>query len=551
MAYCVFTCKKAEKGGADGGLSAHIDREKWDDKQHKMVPFVPQSVVHPERSHLNKEYLLPPGMGRTEAIEKRIKEAGITRKIRDDQAKFLAFVCSSDHGTMQKIYDEGRFEAWVAANISFMEKTFGKENVVGCAGHMDEVSYHLHFTVVPIIMGPSAERPDTMKQYEKRNGKEKRRYKKQEVVARLCAKDVFTPENAEQWQTDYALHMQAAGFDLQRGEHGSQAIHMDPAVHNAIVAEEAKIMAEKDGLEMQKEALADEVEMLQTEKRSLTLDIDALNKQKTQTEKAVKGLETMCTNLTTQKNHLSTELTDLQSELSAGKISLSDYQAKKSAIEDQISKCDTKLADKQHKLEAKNAELQTIIDKVNHYNVFNASFQVPHKKITIPRITERPPRLGNIDEWMKVQNARIREQFEGSLDDFGKTVMDAAEQSIIAERALRLQQQDGMAKLSQDYQRETYLRRQLIHDVLGLLDLFEIPGTAKIIYTVAFALMGGEYVSVPCAGGGSVSSEEGWDGRKKDEDDESFRLRCWLHAAKTVRTARRTPTISQGYKSKR
>ncbi|MCQ2374452.1 MAG: hypothetical protein MJ069_00930, partial [Salinivirgaceae bacterium] len=45
--------------------------------------------------------------------------------------------------------------------------------------------------------------PDTKKQFEKRNGKEKRRYKKQEVTARLCAKEVFTPANAEQWQTDY------------------------------------------------------------------------------------------------------------------------------------------------------------------------------------------------------------------------------------------------------------------------------------------------------------------------------------------------------------
>lgn len=53
-----------------------------------MMPFVPKSVIHPELSYLNKEYLLPPGMGRSEAIEKRIREAGITRKIRDDQAKF-------------------------------------------------------------------------------------------------------------------------------------------------------------------------------------------------------------------------------------------------------------------------------------------------------------------------------------------------------------------------------------------------------------------------------------------------------------------------------
>ena len=40
MAYCVFTCKKPERGAADGGLSAHIDREKWDGKEHKMAESI-------------------------------------------------------------------------------------------------------------------------------------------------------------------------------------------------------------------------------------------------------------------------------------------------------------------------------------------------------------------------------------------------------------------------------------------------------------------------------------------------------------------------------
>jgi len=360
MAYCVFTCKKPERGAADGGLSAHIDREKWDSKEHKMVPFVPDSVIHPGLSYLNKEYLLPPGMGRTEAVNKRIKEAGITRKIRDDQAKFLAFLCTSDRDTMQKIYNEGRWQAWVDANISFMQKTFGRENVVGCAGHMDEVTFHLHFTVVPIIMGQAAERDDTKKQFEKRNGKEKRRYKKQEVTARLCARDVFTQENAEQWQTDYALHMQAAGFDIERGVHGSKAKHMDPAVYNAIKAEEAKLEAEKVGLEMQKEVLEDEVDSLQSEKDTLAHEVETLNKQKKQAETAVKGLQKMCDNLTVQKTQLTTDLSELQNQLSAGKISLAEYNQKKENVEKQISNCDAKLADKQQKLEAKQTELQDI-----------------------------------------------------------------------------------------------------------------------------------------------------------------------------------------------
>ncbi len=86
-----------------------------------------------------------------------------------------------------------------------------------------------------------------------------------------------------------------------------------------------------------------------------------------------------------------------------------------------------------------------------------------------------------------------------------------------------------------------------LDDVAGLLSLFEKPDTAKLVREVAIALMGGHYVSIPCAGGGSVSSETGWDGRKKDEEDENFRLRCWLHAAKTVKDSRKAQTKQKGH----
>ena len=93
---------------------------------------------------------------------------------------------------------------------------------------------------------------------------------------------------------------------------------------------------------------------------------------------------------------------------------------------------------------------------------------------------------------------------------------------------------------------ETYVAANYT-DTLDLLALFEKPDTAKLVREVAIALMGGHYVSIPCAGGGSVSSETGWDGRKKDEEDENFRLRCWLHAARTVKNSRKVQTKRKSY----
>ena len=54
MGYAVFTCTKGKGGAAaEGGLSAHIERQIWDAKQQKMVKFIPKSVIHAELTVLN------------------------------------------------------------------------------------------------------------------------------------------------------------------------------------------------------------------------------------------------------------------------------------------------------------------------------------------------------------------------------------------------------------------------------------------------------------------------------------------------------------------
>lgn len=252
-------------------------------------------------------------------------------------------------------------------------------------------------------------------------------------------------------------------------------------------------------------------------------------------------------NLASQKAQLTSDLDGLQNQLSAGKISLDEYNRKKADLEKQISNCDVKLADKQQKLEHKMTELQDIKDKVNFYDVADVRFDVPEIKVRPPKITERPPRFRNIDDWTKAQNANISEQFHNALNSFGKTVMDAAQNSILGERKFRLMNQRDMEKLSEDYHTEKYLRHQQIHETLDLLALFEKPDTAKLVREVAIALMGGRSVSIPCADSGSVSNETGWDGRKKDEENEDFQLRCWLHAAKTIKASRYVPTKRKGY----
>lgn len=268
MSYAVLTCAKQSGGAAGGGLSAHIERQIWDAEQKTMIEFRPASVKHPELTKTNKEYILPEGIGRSEAIEARIKEAGITRKIRADQTRCLCFLCTSDKATMDDIVKQGRFDDYAQACIDFMKEEFGAENVISACAHFDETTAHLHISVVPIINGPAPERADTKKQHEARKGKEKRRYKKQEVTARLSAKDVFTPENSERWQEEFPKFLQERGFNLERGEKGSKAKHMDPATYNAIQAEIEELQQERVAAEEKLASKKDELATAEDELKS-------------------------------------------------------------------------------------------------------------------------------------------------------------------------------------------------------------------------------------------------------------------------------------------
>lgn len=280
--FAVCTMKK--QTGRGGGLSAHIDREVYDPKQDKMIPFRPASVRDDSRTALNRECIESSmNIGRTQAIWKRLSEAGFsrrkddeeekkkkTRKIKDNAVIALCFVCTSDEETMKKLEKEGKLDAWIKKNIEWFQREFGKENVVSAMLHMDETTPHLHITVVPITTAEAKERKEKpkfdengnpIKKYETdKNGKiildekgraivKKRSYKKQKVSARLSAKDICNPLAMNRWQTEYAEAMKE--FGMKRGVVGSKQKNVPPAEWNLqqlngqLVAVEKEVQQQK------------------------------------------------------------------------------------------------------------------------------------------------------------------------------------------------------------------------------------------------------------------------------------------------------------------
>jgi len=81
----------------------------------------------------------------------RIKAAGVERKISAKQNSVIRIVLTGSHNRMNEIEKSGKLNAWIDANLDWLKRTFGEENLVSCVLHMDEKTPHLHASVVPIV----------------------------------------------------------------------------------------------------------------------------------------------------------------------------------------------------------------------------------------------------------------------------------------------------------------------------------------------------------------------------------------------------------------
>jgi hypothetical protein len=166
----------------------------------------------PALRHLNQELVNHAQRSYWDLATERIQQLQLPR-LRKDAVRAVEILLTASEERFPKDPATGRRadireSPWVKDNLDFLQKRYGKENVIGCMLHQDESTPHLHAIVVPI----------TQKQ---------RVYKGAPVGAavRLSARDLFSPTDLRQLQTDYAEAM--APYGLQRGTKYSTAIHED------------------------------------------------------------------------------------------------------------------------------------------------------------------------------------------------------------------------------------------------------------------------------------------------------------------------------------
>ena len=250
MGFVVLHMEKAH--GSDSGTTVHIER------------FIIPKNADPTRTHLNRKLITyPDGIkDRSAAIQRRLEEAGLTRKIGNNQVRAIRINVSGTHEDMERIEKEGRLDEWCADNIRYFADLFGKENIVAAHLHRDEETPHIHVTLVPIVKGERKRR--------KREEQVKKRYRKKPAdTVRLCADDIMTRLKLKSYQDSYAVAM--AKYGLQRGIEGSKARHKSTTQYYRDTQRLAdSLKAEVVDLQQQKETAQEELKQakkeLQTEK---------------------------------------------------------------------------------------------------------------------------------------------------------------------------------------------------------------------------------------------------------------------------------------------
>jgi len=239
-----------EKGTiSSGGIGNHIDRVVGEEHTYKHAD--------PERKHLNQNFKITSHCSEPlyEAIKNRIAEGykGKTA-IRKDAVKYQTHVLTGSHEEMTKIFSKKETaEAWIKANLAFIENEYGRENIVRFVLHRDEKTPHLHVVTVPLTKD-----------------------------GRLSAKQVMgNPLAFKQRQDKYAEAMKP--FSLNRGIENTGIKH-ESAKEYYVRMEESLKYSQKDEIKVNKnflgvykeesvKELEDVVKSLKTALKSKTLEL--------------------------------------------------------------------------------------------------------------------------------------------------------------------------------------------------------------------------------------------------------------------------------------
>lgn len=177
MSYQQVIAGKVKLNGL-GGIRRHM-------AERERVKTNPD--IYLSRSHLNFciDDLTPEKLEKR--VHARIKQLNLKKKPRSDAVGLEDIIIGASVDFMNNLDPHTR-EQYFTDALQFMQKRYGKENVMYCQCHMDESNPHIHVGIVPITSD-----------------------------GRLSAKSLFCPKTLEKLQTDFHREV-AQHYGLERGE---------------------------------------------------------------------------------------------------------------------------------------------------------------------------------------------------------------------------------------------------------------------------------------------------------------------------------------------
>ncbi|MDR1089534.1 MAG: plasmid recombination protein [Prevotella sp.] len=285
----------------------HLDKSPGNESA--MTDHIERNIIHPNvdpnRVKLNQKLItFPEGVtNRTEAIQYRLDNAGLGRKIGKNQVPVIRFMLSGTAEDMKRIEQEGRLDEWCQDNIDWLKKTYGADNVVAATLHMDETTPHIHASVVPIVQGERRQKPNKKKS-DQTDDKPKRKYKKKNPNRpRLCCDDVMAKAKLIEYQDSYGEAMSKYG--LERGIKGSDARHITlTEFYRNQAIESQNLQTNIRELLAVEEAKRQSIEELKRQEQEAKLKSRQAEEQKLQKESELKKTEE---NLNQVKGQLKSE----------------------------------------------------------------------------------------------------------------------------------------------------------------------------------------------------------------------------------------------------
>src|SRR5690606_18716760 len=153
--------------------------------------------IDKERSHENYDLVNEKNIDYNKRVKEIIEsQKTSTRKTRKDAVLVNELMITSDREFFDNLNKDEQ-KRFFEESYNLLSERYGKQNVAYATVHNDEKTPHMHLGIVPM-----------------RDGK-------------LQGKNVFNRQELLWLQDKFPKHMKEKGFDLERGEKGSDREHME------------------------------------------------------------------------------------------------------------------------------------------------------------------------------------------------------------------------------------------------------------------------------------------------------------------------------------